>query len=99
MIAVFIVIALAVGVAAGYVIRRSLIDTRLKGAQGEAQRVLRDAQREAETTIKEARLEAKEELHKIRAEVEGELRDRRVELKAAEDRASQREEQIEKRAA
>jgi ribonuclease Y len=99
MTAVFIVIALAVGVAVGYVIRRSLIDTRLKGAQGEAQRVLRDAQREADTTIKEARLEAKEELHKVRAEVEGELRDRRVELKTAEDRVSQREEQIEKRAA
>ncbi len=99
MIAVFIVIALVVGVAAGYLVRRYFVDTRLKGAQGEAQRVLRDAQREAETTVKEARLEAKEELHKVRSEVENDLRERRLELKTAEERVAQREEQIERRAA
>ena len=99
MIAVFIVVALAAGAAAGYLIRRYLVDTRLKGAQGEAQRVLRDAEREAETTVKEARLEAKEELHKVRSEVEADLRERRLELKTSEDRVTQREEQIERRAA
>ncbi len=99
MIAVFIVVALVVGVAAGYLIRRYLVDTRLKGAQGEAQRVLRDAQREAETTVKEARLEAKEELHKVRSEVEADLRERRLELKTSEERVAQREEQLERRAA
>ncbi|MGZ4199704.1 MAG: ribonuclease Y [Thermoleophilia bacterium] len=97
--AVFIVVALAVGVAVGYLVRRYLADTRLKGAQGEAQRVLRDAQREAETTVKEARLEAKEELHKVRSEVESDLRERRVELKTSEERVALREEQLERRAA
>ncbi len=99
MTAVFIVIALAAGVAAGYLVRRYLVDNRVKGAQGEAQRLLRDAQREAEATVKEARLEAKEELHKVRTEVENDLRERRLELKNAEDRAAQREEQLERRAA
>ena len=99
MTALFIVVALAAGVAAGYLVRRYLVDTRLKGAQGEAQRVLRDAQREAETTIKEARLEAKEELHKVRSEVEADLRERRLELKTSEERVAQREEQLERRAA
>ena len=99
MIAVFIVIALAAGVAAGYLIRRYTVDSRLKGAQGEAQSVLREAQREAETVVKEARLEAKEELHKVRSEVEGDLRERRLELKTSEDRVAQREEQLERRAA
>jgi len=99
MIAVFILIGLAVGAAVGYFVRKYLTDTRLKGAQGEAQRLLHDAQREAETTVKEARLEAKEEIHKVRGEVENELRDRRLEMKAAEERAAQREEQLEKRAA
>ena len=99
MIAVFIVVALALGVAAGYLVRRYLVDTRLKGAQGEAQRVLRDAQREAETTVKEARLEAKEELHKVRSEVEADLRERHLELKTSEERVAQREEQLERRAA
>jgi ribonuclease Y len=99
MTAVFIVIALAAGVAAGYLVRRYLVDNRLKGAQGEAQRLLREAQREAEATVKEARLEAKEELHKVRTEVENDLRERRAELKNAEDRVAQREEQLERRAA
>ena len=97
MIAVFIVVALAAGAAAGYLVRRYLVDTRLKGAQGEAQRVVRDAEREAETTVKEARLEAKEELQKVRAEVEADLRERRVELKTSEERVAQREEQLERR--
>ena len=95
----FIVVALAAGVAAGYLVRRYAVDTRLKGAQGEAQNVLRDAQREAETVVKEARLEAKEELHRVRSEVEGDLRERRLELKTSEDRVAQREEQLERRAA
>ncbi len=99
MIALFIVVALAAGVAAGYVIRRYLVGSRLEAAQGEAQRLLRDAQREAETTVKEARLEAKEELHKVRSEVEADLRERRLELKTAEERVAQREEQLERRAA
>ena len=99
MTALFIVVALAAGVAAGYLVRRYRVDTRLAGAQGEAQRVLRDAQREAETTIKEARLEAKEELHKIRSEVDADLRERRLELKTSEERVAQREEQLERRAA
>ena len=99
MIAVYIVVALAAGVAAGDLIRRYAVDNRLKGAQGEAQSVLRDAQREAETVVKEARLEAKEELHRVRSEVEGDLRERRLELKTAEDRVAQREEQLERRAA
>jgi ribonucrease Y len=99
MVAVYIVIGLAVGIAVGYLVRRYLIDTRLKGAEGEAQRVLREAQREAETTLKEARIEAKEELHKVRGEVEIEVRDRRAELQKSENRVTQREEQIEQRAA
>jgi ribonucrease Y len=99
MIAVYVVVALVAGVAAGYLVRRYTVDNRLKGAQGEAQSVLREAQREAETVVKEARLEAKEELHKVRSEVEGDLRERRLELKTSEDRVAQREEQLERRAA
>jgi ribonuclease Y len=99
MIAVYIVIALAVGAAAGYLVRRYLIDTRLKGAQGEAQRVLHDAEREADALLKDARLEAKEERHRVRGEIEGELREQRAEVKRSEDRVQQREEQLETRAA
>ena len=99
-IAVYIVVALAAGVAAGY-----LVTTvhRRQPAQGRAGR---GAEASCATPnarprpiVKEARLEAKEELHRVRSEVEGDLRERRVELKTAEDRAAQREEQLERRAA
>jgi len=97
--ALYIVVAVVIGAAAGYLIRRYLIDTRLKGAEGEAQRVLTDAQREAETTLKEARLEAREELHKVRGQVEADFAERRDEIRKSEERVTQREEQIEIRAA
>ncbi|HEY5388825.1 MAG TPA: Rnase Y domain-containing protein, partial [Thermoleophilia bacterium] len=68
----YIVLGLAVGVAAGYLIRRNLASSKLAGAEREAEKLLRDAKREAETVVKEARLEAKEEVHRVRGEVEAE---------------------------
>jgi len=99
MIAVYIVFGLAVGVAAGYLIRRNLASGKLAGAEREAEKLLRDAKREAETIVKEARLEAKEEVHKVRSEVEAELRGRREEVVKAEQRLLQRDEQVDARAA
>ena len=63
-----VVVALAVGVAAGYVIRRSLAGGKLAAAERDAEALVRDAKREAEALTKEARLEAKEEAHQIRSE-------------------------------
>jgi len=99
MIAVYIVVGLVVGVAAGYLIRRNLASGKLAGAEREAERVLRDAKREAETVVKEARLEAKEEVHKVRGEVEAELRERRDEVGKIEQRLLARDEQLDSRAA
>ena len=99
MIAVYIVVGLVIGGAAGYLVRRNLASTKMASAEREAEKLLKDAKREAETTTKEARLEAKEEVHRVRAEVEGELRDRREELSKAEARQLQRDEQLDSRAA
>jgi len=99
MTALYIVVGLAVGVVAGYFIRRNLAAGKLAGAEREAETVLRDAKREAETVVKEARLEAKEEVHKVRGEVEAELRDRRDEAAKLEQRLLQRDEQLDSRAA
>jgi len=102
MIAVYVVVGLvglAVGVVAGYLIRRNLAAGKLAGAEREAEKLLRDAKREAETIVKEARLEAKEEVHKVRSEVEAELRGRREEVVKAEQRLLQRDEQVDARAA
>ena len=99
MIAVYIVVGLVIGGAAGYLVRRNLASTKMANAEREAEKLLKDARREAETTLKEARLEAKEEAHRVRGEIEGELRDRREELSKAEARQLQRDEQLDSRAA
>jgi ribonucrease Y len=93
-----VVVALAVGIAAGYVIRRSLAGGKLAAAERDAEALVRDAKREAEALTKEARLEAKEEAHQIRSEGEAELRDRREEVNKVEQRLLQREEQLDTRA-
>lgn len=90
--------ALAVGIAVGYVIRRSFAGGKMAAAEREAEGLVRDAKREAEALKKEARLEAKEEAHKVRSEGEAELRDRRDEINKVEQRLLQREEQLDTRA-
>lgn len=98
MYVLLIVVALLVGIVAGYFIRRTLAGGRLAAAEREADVLLRDARREAEALIKEARLEAKEEAHQIRNEAEAELRDRREEAGKVDQRLLQREEQLDQRA-
>ena len=90
--------ALAVGIAVGYIIRRSFAGGKVAAAEREAEGLVRDAKREAEALKKEARLEAKEEAHKVRSEGEAELRDRRDEINKVEQRLLQREEQLDTRA-
>ncbi len=90
--------ALAVGIAVGYIIRRSFAGGKVAAAEREAEGLVRDAKREAESLKKEARLEAKEEAHKVRSEGEAELRDRRDEINKVEQRLLQREEQLDTRA-
>jgi ribonuclease Y len=99
MTVLYVVLALAVGVGLGYLVRRYLASSALANAEREAERVVRDAKREADTVLKEASLEAKEEVHRVRTEVETELRERRAEVVALEQRMVQREEQLEARAA
>jgi ribonuclease Y len=98
MTAVYIVLGLAVGLAAGFLILRTMASGKLASIEREAERTLRDAKREAETLVKEARVEAKEEVHKVRSQVEAELRDRREEVSKSEQRLVQRDEQLESRA-
>ena len=96
--ALLVVVALVVGVAVGYVVRRSIAGGKLAAAERDSEAFVRDAKREAEALTKEARLEAKEEVHRIRSEGEADLRDRREEINKVEQRLLQREEQLDNRA-
>ena len=71
------VIALAVGLAVGFVAYRFVFNRKVGTAKSEADKVkaeaakiIEDAKVEAKTARKEALLEAKEEEHRLRAEID-----------------------------
>ena len=64
----------AIGVLAGYLIRKSIAEAKISSAEEEAARILEEAQKQAEAKKRESLVEAREEVHKMRAEFERELR-------------------------
>ncbi len=95
---VLIPLALALGIAAGYVACARVGAGRLASARQQADRILEDAARQAEAQTKEARVTAREELLHQRSELERELSDRRAELVKVEERLLGRESQVDAKA-
>lgn len=87
----------AIGVLAGYLIRKSIAEAKISSAEEEAARILEEAQKQAEAKKRESLVEAREEVHKMRAEFERELRERRVELQRMERRILQKEELLDRK--
>lgn len=94
---IVILLSLAVGAAAGYYGRRLIAESRIRGAEEEASRIIEEAAKEAEAKKKEALLEAKEEIHSNRQEAEKDIRDRRRELDRMERRILQKEEMLDRK--
>jgi len=94
---IVILLSLAVGAAAGYYGRRLIAESRIRGAEEEASRIIEEAAKEAEAKKKEALLEAKEEIHRNRQEAEKDIRDRRRELDRMERRILQKEEMLDRK--
>jgi len=91
------VIALAVGLLIGYVLRKSLGEKEIGSAEQKAQNMLLEAETQAENAKKEKILEAKEEAHRLRSDAENEVRDRRNESMKSEKRLQQKEENLDRR--
>ncbi|MBN2539693.1 MAG: ribonuclease Y, partial [Deltaproteobacteria bacterium] len=89
--------SVAVGVALGYLIRKSISSKMLESSENLALRITSEAKKEAENIKKEAVLQAKSNLLKSKSEFERETRDRRSELEKIEDRLRQKEENLDKR--
>ncbi len=85
------VVALGLGGAVGFLVRKALAQSRAQSAEARAQKVVLDAELEAERLTRQALLEAKEEIVAVRREAEEDLRSRREELKRQEERLSQKE--------
>ncbi|MDD2217148.1 MAG: ribonuclease Y [Eubacteriales bacterium] len=91
------IVALAVGLLIGYIIRKSISEKTIGSAEQFAKNLILDAENKSETMKKEITLEAKEEAHRVRSEAEREARERRAEVQRAEKRLIQKEETIDKK--
>ena len=98
------VIAIAVGIFAGMVLRKKIAEGKIGSAEEEAKRIVVDAEKQAETKKKEAEarkkealIEAKEEILKQRNEAERELKERRAEHSKIENRLAQKEANLDKK--
>lgn len=93
----WLIIGAIIGIALGFVITRYVINASTKKAAQEADDMIADAKRQAETMRKEAVLEAKDQALKLKQEAEAENKERMKEVRAAENRVSQREESLDRR--
>ena len=91
------VIALAIGVLIGYIIRKSVGEKAIGSAELKAKNLILDAENRAETIRKEYILEAKEEAHKLRNDADRDIRERRAEISKSERRLIQKEESIDRK--
>ncbi|ADL68898.1 metal dependent phosphohydrolase [Thermoanaerobacterium thermosaccharolyticum DSM 571] len=97
-LAVFVLIAIAIGLFIGYFVRKFIAESKIKSAEELASTILENAKKDGENKKRELLLEAKEEIHRQRTDLEKEVRDRRGELQRMERRLIQKEESLDRRA-
>jgi len=88
------IIALAIGLLVGYILRKTVGEKAIGSAEQKAKNLILDAENRSETIKKEITIEAKEEAHRMRSDVEREIRERRAEIQRAEKRLIQKEESL-----
>lgn len=93
----YIIIAAVAGLAIGYIVRKTVGESKIKSAEEEAGRIMEEATRNTDAIRKEAILEAKDEAYKIRNEAEQEVKERRSELQRSEKRLIQKEESMDRK--
>ena len=92
-----VVVAIVVGVLAGYIIRKTVGEKAIGSAEQQAKNMILDAEHRSETIKKEYLLEAKEEALKLKNEAEREIKERRNEISKSENRLIQKEETIDRK--
>ncbi len=92
-----ILIGLAVGAVAAYVVARFLLTGRVRAAAEERERLLADAERDGEAIRREAQVAAREQAVKLRADVDQEVNDRQAEIIRIETRVAEKEEEIDRK--
>ena len=90
-------IAFIVGFAIAFWIKGLIVSQKVKAAEKETSRILKNAKLRSETLIKEAKLDVKDRLFKMKSEFDAETKDTRSELKDRERRLVQKEENIDRK--
>ncbi|MEX0743509.1 MAG: ribonuclease Y, partial [Actinomycetota bacterium] len=91
------VVALAVGVAIGFLVRKAVAQSQALSAEAKSRQLVLEAEREAERLTREALVQAKDEIGALRREADEDLRPRRDEVKRQEGRLVQKEQTIDRK--
>jgi ribonuclease Y len=91
------IVALIVGVAVGFILRKTFVDKTIEGGKREAEGIKTAAKREAEAVLKEAELQSRDKLSQGKVELQKEIEERRNELKGLEKRLESKEENLDKK--
>ena len=91
------IVALAVGIAAGFLIRKTMAASDAQSIEARAQKALLEAEREADATRVRAIQDAREESATIRREADEDVRARREEISRLESRILESETDLRKR--
>ena len=91
------VVALAVGVAIGFLVRKAVAQNQALSAEAKSRQLVLEAEREAERLTREALVQAKDEIGALRREADEDLRPRREEVKRQEERLVQKEQTIDRK--
>jgi len=97
LIGIAVLVALGLGGAAGYLIRRGTAEAALGSAEAQAKRIIDGAQKDAEGKQREMVVGAREEVQRLRTEFDREGREQRTEHQRVEKRLAQREEVLERK--
>lgn len=90
-------IALALGIISGFIVRNLTMANKVKEAQDKAEGIIKDAEREAANKRKEVEIEAKAKIYQTKLDIERETQEKRTELLNLEKRLNQRENHLERK--
>ena len=85
---------LIIGLAVGFLIRKSIAERKLGSAESQAKHILEDAIKNAESAKKESIISAKEEIFQMKKEADFDVKERRKEVSRLERRIAQKEETL-----
>lgn len=94
---VIVLLALAGGITAGFIVRKKMVEARQQNLEEQGKKLIENALDEAERIKKEAMLLAKDEEYQLKLAAEQEIKELKSAVLAEEKRLTQKAEQIERK--